>query len=309
MPIKIPNNLPAVDILAKENIFVMKESRALSQDIRPLKFVIVNLMPTKIETETQLLRLISNTPLQIEVTLLKMDSYKSKNVSEEHMETFYKTFDDIKDERFDGMIITGAPIETLDFEDVIYWEEIMKIMEWSKKHVFSVLHICWGAQAGLYHHYGIKKYQLNKKIFGIFPIKLEEKYENNELFRGFDEIFNMPHSRHTKIEESDILKEPELEILAKSDEAGVSIIRSKDKRKIFLTGHLEYDRFTLAKEYERDVSQNKKIDVPFNYYPENDPTKKPIFNWKAHANLLFVNWINHYVYQETPYNLEELENL
>ena len=309
MTIKIPNNLPAVDILAKENIFVMKESRALSQDIRPLKFVIVNLMPTKIETETQLLRLISNTPLQIEVTLLKMDSYKSKNVSEEHMETFYKTFDDIKDERFDGMIITGAPIETLDFEDVIYWEEIMKIMEWSKKHVFSVLHICWGAQAGLYHHYGIKKYQLNKKIFGIFPIKLEEKYENNELFRGFDEIFNMPHSRHTKIEESDILKEPELEILAKSDEAGVSIIRSKDKRKIFLTGHLEYDRFTLAKEYERDISQNKKIDVPFNYYPENDPTKKPVFNWKAHANLLFVNWINHYVYQETPYNLEELENL
>ena len=309
MPIKIPNNLPAVDILAKENIFVMKESRALSQDIRPLKFVIVNLMPTKIETETQLLRLISNTPLQIEVTLLKMDTYKSKNVSEEHMETFYKTFDDIKDERFDGMIITGAPIETLDFEDVIYWEEIMKIMEWSKKHVFSVLHICWGAQAGLYYHYGIQKYQLNKKIFGIFPIKLEEKYENNELFRGFDEIFNMPHSRHTKIEENDILKEPELEILAKSDEAGVSIIRSKDKRKIFLTGHLEYDRFTLAKEYERDISQNKKIDVPFNYYPEDDPTKKPIFNWKAHANLLFVNWINHYVYQETPYNLEELENL
>lgn len=309
MPIKIPNNLPAVDILAKENIFVMKESRALSQDIRPLKFVIVNLMPTKIETETQLLRLISNTPLQIEVTLLKMDTYKSKNVSEEHMETFYKTFDDIKDERFDGMIITGAPIETLDFEDVIYWEEIMKIMEWSKKHVFSVLHICWGAQAGLYYHYGIKKYQLTKKIFGIFPIKLEEKYENNELFRGFDEIFNMPHSRHTKIEENDILKETELEILAKSDEAGVSIIRSKDKRKIFLTGHLEYDRFTLAKEYERDISQNKKIDVPFNYYPEDDPTKKPIFNWKAHANLLFVNWINHYVYQETPYNLEELENL
>lgn len=309
MPIKIPNNLPAVDILAKENIFVMKESRALSQDIRPLKFVIVNLMPTKIETETQLLRLISNTPLQIEVTLLKMDSYKSKNISEEHMETFYKTFDDIKDERFDGMIITGAPIETLDFEDVIYWEEIMKIMEWNKKHVFSVLHICWGAQAGLYYHYGIKKYQLNKKIFGIFPIKLKERYENNELFRGFDEIFNMPHSRHTKIEENDILKEPELEILAKSDEAGVSIIRSKDKRKIFLTGHLEYDRFTLAKEYERDVSQNKKIDVPFNYYPEDDPTKKPIFNWKAHANLLFVNWINHYVYQETPYNLEELENL
>ena len=309
MPIKIPNNLPAVDILAKENIFVMKESRALSQDIRPLKFVIVNLMPTKIETETQLLRLISNTPLQIEVTLLKMDSYKSKNVSEEHMETFYKTFDDIKNERFDGMIITGAPIETLDFEDVIYWEEIMKIMEWSKKHVFSVLHICWGAQAGLYYHYEIKKYQLNKKIFGIFPIKLEERYENNELFRGFDEIFNMPHSRHTKIEESDILKETELEILAKSDEAGVSIIRSKDKRKIFLTGHLEYDRFTLAKEYERDISQNKKIDVPFNYYPEDDPTKKPIFNWKAHANLLFVNWINHYVYQETPYNLEELENL
>ena len=309
MPIKIPNNLPAVDILAKENIFVMKESRALSQDIRPLKFVIVNLMPTKIETETQLLRLISNTPLQIEVTLLKMDTYKSKNVSEEHMETFYKTFDDIKDERFDGMIITGAPIETLDFEDVIYWEEIMKIMEWSKKHVFSVLHICWGAQAGLYYHYGIKKYQLNKKIFGIFPIKLEERYENNELFRGFDEIFNMPQSRHTEVRAEDIEKVPELEILENSKESGVSIVRTKDKRDVFIMGHLEYDRMTLAKEYERDVKLGKKIEVPFNYYPNDDPEKVPPFVWRGHANLLFSNWVNHHVYQNTPYDLKELENL
>lgn len=307
MPIKIPNNLPAVNILAKENIFVMNEARALSQDIRPLKFVIVNLMPTKIETETQLLRLLSNTPLQMEVTLLKMDSYVSKNISEEHMENFYKTFNDIKDEKFDGLIITGAPVETLEFEKVDYWKELTEILEWSNKHVFSTLYICWGAQAGLYYHYGIKKYPLNEKLFGIYPLKLDDS--NIGLFRGFDEIFYMPQSRHTEVKEEDINKIEELEILAKSPEAGVSIVRTKDKRRIFVTGHMEYDRMTLASEYERDVKLGKEISVPFNYYPEDDPKKTPLFKWRGHANLFFINWINHHVYQETPYNLDELEEM
>ena len=307
MPIKIPNNLPAVNILAKENIFVMNEARALSQDIRPLKFVIVNLMPTKIETETQLLRLLSNTPLQMEVTLLKMDSYVSKNISEEHMENFYKTFNDIKDEKFDGLIITGAPVETLEFEKVDYWKELTEILEWSKKHVFSTLYICWGAQAGLYYHYGIKKYPLNEKLFGIYPLKLDDS--NIGLFRGFDEIFYMPQSRHTEVKEEDINKIEELEILAKSPEAGVSIVRTKDKRRIVVTGHMEYDRMTLASEYERDVKLGKEISVPFNYYPEDDPKKTPLFKWRGHANLFFINWINHHVYQETPYNLDELEEM
>ena len=307
MPIKIPNNLPAVNILAKEIIFVMNEARALSQDIRPLKFVIVNLMPTKIETETQLLRLLSNTPLQMEVTLLKMDSYVSKNISEEHMENFYKTFNDIKDEKFDGLIITGAPVETLEFEKVDYWKELTEILEWSKKHVFSTLYICWGAQAGLYYHYGIKKYPLNEKLFGIYPLKLDDS--NIGLFRGFDEIFYMPQSRHTEVKEEDINKIEELEILAKSPEAGVSIVRTKDKRRIFVTGHMEYDRMTLASEYERDVKLGKEISVPFNYYPEDDPKKTPLFKWRGHANLFFINWINHHVYQETPYNLDELEEM
>ena len=307
MPIKIPNNLPAVNILAKENIFVMNEARALSQDIRPLKFVIVNLMPTKIETETQLLRLLSNTPLQMEVTLLKMDSYVSKNISEEHMSNFYKTFNDIKDEKFDGLIITGAPVETLEFEKVDYWKELTEILEWSKKHVFSTLYICWGAQAGLYYHYGIKKYPLNEKLFGIYPLKLDDS--SIGLFRGFDEIFYMPQSRHTEVKEEDINKIEELEILAKSPEAGVSIVRTKDKRRIFVTGHMEYDRMTLASEYERDVKLGKEISVPFNYYPEDDPKKTPLFNWRGHANLFFINWINHHVYQETPYNLDELEEM
>ena len=307
MPIKIPHNLPAVDILAKENIFVMDEQRALSQDIRPLKCVIVNLMPTKIETETQLLRLLSNTPLQIEITFLKMDSYVSKNISVEHMKNFYKTFDDIKDEKFDALIITGAPVETLSFEEVAYWKELERVMQWSKKSVFSTLHICWGAQAGLYYHYGISKYYLNKKIFGIFPVEIENT--KTMLLRGFDEIFNMPHSRHTGIKEEDILKISELEILAKSDEAGVSIIRSRDKRKIFVTGHMEYDRLTLENEYKRDINSGKKIVVPFNYYPDDNPEKKPLYTWRSHANLFFTNWINYYVYQETPYDLDELEKM
>lgn len=307
MPIKIPNNLPAVSILAKENIFVMNETRALSQDIRPLRFVIVNLMPTKIETETQLLRLLSNTPLQMEITLLKMNSYISKNISEEHMKNFYKTFDDIKNEKFDGLIITGAPVETLEFEKVDYWKELTEILKWSNKHVFSTLYICWGAQAGLYYHYGIKKYPLKEKLFGIYPLKLNDS--SIALFRGFDEIFYIPQSRHTEVKEEDINKIEELEILAKSPEAGVSIVRTKDKRKIFVTGHMEYDRMTLANEYNRDIKLGKKIEVPFNYYPENNPEKIPLFTWRGHANLFFINWVNHHVYQETPYDLNELENM
>ena len=307
MPIKIPNNLPAVNILAKENIFVMNETRALSQDIRPLRFVIVNLMPTKIETETQLLRLLSNTPLQMEITLLKMNSYISRNISEEHMKNFYKTFDDIKNERFDGLIITGAPVETIEFEKVDYWKELTEILKWSNKHVFSTLYICWGAQAGLYYHYGIKKYPLKEKLFGIYPLELNDS--NIALFRGFDEIFYIPQSRHTEVKEEDINKIEELEILAKSPEAGVSIVRTKDKRKIFVTGHMEYDRMTLADEYERDIRLGREIRVPFNYYPEDNPEKTPPFKWRGHANLFFINWINHHVYQETPYNLDELEKM
>ena len=307
MPIKIPNNLPAVNILAKENIFVMNETRALSQDIRPLKFVIVNLMPTKIETETQLLRLLSNTPLQMEITLLKMNSYISRNISEEHMKNFYKTFDDIKNEKFDGLIITGAPVETIEFEKVDYWKELTEILKWSNRHVFSTLYICWGAQAGLYYHYGIKKYPLKEKLFGIYPLELSDS--NIALFRGFDEIFYIPQSRHTEVKEEDINKIEELEILAKSPEAGVSIVRTKDKRKIFVTGHMEYDRMTLADEYERDIRLGREIRVPFNYYPEDNPEKTPPFKWRGHANLFFINWINHHVYQETPYNLDELEKM
>ena len=264
-------------------------------------------MPTKIETETQLLRLLSNTPLQMEVTLLKMDSYISKNISEEHMQNFYKTFNDIKDEKFDGLIITGAPVETLEFEKVDYWKELTEILEWSNKHVFSTLYICWGAQAGLYYHYGIKKYPLDEKLFGIYPLKLDDS--SIGLFRGFDEVFYMPQSRHTEVKEEDINKIEELEILAKSPEAGVSIVRTKDKRRIFVTGHMEYDRMTLASEYERDVKLGKEISVPFNYYPEDNPEKTPLFKWRGHANLFFINWINHHVYQETPYNLDELEQM
>ena len=307
MPIKIPNNLPAVDILAKENIFVMDENRALSQDIRPLKFIIINLMPTKIETETQLLRLLSNTPLQMEVTFLKMTSYVSKNISKEHMSNFYKTFEDIKNEYFDGLIITGAPVENLPFEEVIYWKELSKIMEWSKTHVYSTMCICWGAQAALYYHYGIQKYPLKEKLFGIYPLKID--IYHTMLLRGFDEVFNMPQSRHTEVHAQDIEKVPELEIIANSQKAGVSVVRTRDKRNIFIMGHLEYDRMTLAKEYERDLKLGKNIKVPFNYYPDDDVSKEPLFVWRAHANLLFSNWVNNHVYQGTPYDLTELEEI
>jgi homoserine O-succinyltransferase len=264
-------------------------------------------MPTKIETETQLLRLLSNTPLQMEITLLKMNSYISRNISEEHMKNFYKTFDDIKNDKFDGLIITGAPVETIEFEKVDYWKELTEILKWSNRHVFSTLYICWGAQAGLYYHYGIKKYPLKEKLFGIYPLELNDS--NIALFRGFDEIFYIPQSRHTEVKEEDINKIEELEILAKSPEAGVSIVRTKDKRKIFVTGHMEYDRMTLADEYERDIRLGREIRVPFNYYPEDNPEKTPPFKWRGHANLFFINWINHHVYQETPYNLDELEKM
>nr|WP_320024489.1 homoserine O-succinyltransferase [uncultured Acetobacterium sp.] len=303
MPIKIPNNLPASQILSNENIFVMDANRASHQDIRPLKIAILNLMPTKISTETQLLRLLGNTPLQIEVTLLQTKTYESKNTSSEHLGSFYCYFEDIKDQRFDGLIITGAPIETLEFEDVDYWDELTQIMDWSKTNVFSTLHICWGAQAGLYYHYGIQKYLLPEKAFGVFEHHLEQSYV--KLFRGFDDTFYAPHSRHTSIHRELIDAHPDLEVMAASNEAGVYIAIAQNGRQIFVTGHSEYDPETLKGEYDRDVSQGKPINVPMNYYPNDDPTQPPVVRWRGHANLLFSNWLNYYVYQETPYELSD----
>ena len=307
MPIKVQNNLPAKYILESENIFVMDENRAISQNIRPLKIVILNLMPLKEDTELDLLRVLSNFPIQTEISFMKVSTYKSTHTSSSHLNEFYVEFKDIEADYFDGLIITGAPVEKMEFSEVDYWEELCQIMDWSKTHVFSTFHICWGAQAGLYYHYGIKKYPLNEKLFGIYPLKLDDS--SIGLFRGFDEIFYMPQSRHTEVKEEDINKIEELEILAKSPEAGVSIVRTKDKRRIFVTGHMEYDRMTLASEYERDVKLGKEMSVPFNYYPEDDPKKTPLFKWRGHANLFFINWINHHVYQETPYNLDELEEM
>lgn len=305
MPIKIPNDLPATEILSSENIFVMHEERAYHQDIRPLKIVILNLMPTKIQTETQLLRLIGNTPLQIEVDLLYPRNHKSKNTSQEHLNAFYKTFEEIKDKKYDGMIITGAPIEHLDFEEIDYWEELKGIMEWSKKNVYSTLHICWGSQAGLYYHYGIKKYDLDKKMFGVFKHKITKK--NVKLLRGFDDEFYVPHSRHTGVRKSDIEKVEKLNILAESKESGVCIVSTKGGRQIFITGHLEYDPLTLKGEYDRDINKGLKIEVPRNYFPDDNPKNKPIVRWRSHANLLFSNWLNYYVYQETPFKLSEIK--
>ncbi|QSX07937.1 homoserine O-succinyltransferase [Alkalibacter rhizosphaerae] len=305
MPIKIPDNLPAIDVLAQENIFVMGEERAAHQDIRPLKIVILNLMPTKIITETQLMRLLGNTPLQVEVDLLKTRSYVSKNTSVDHLENFYKTFDEIKDRKYDGMIITGAPVEKLEYQEVEYWDELKEIMDWSKHHVFSTLHICWGAQAGLYHHYGIDKFDLDHKMFGIFP-----HYVTNTttmLLRGFDDEFYAPHSRHTEVRREDIEKVSELEILAESGEAGVYLIRSRDNKQVFVTGHAEYDWDTLKNEYDRDEALGLDVEVPVNYYPGDDPTKMPVVRWRGHANLLFCNWLNYYVYQETPFDLNEIK--
>lgn len=301
MPIKIPNNLPAQEVLENEHIFVMNEHRALTQDIRPLKIIILNLMPTKITTETQILRCLANTPLQIEIDLLQTTTHKSKNVSEEHMLAFYQSFDDIKDNKYDGMIITGAPVEDMEFEEVDYWEELCKIMEWSKDNVQSTFHICWGAQAGLYYHYGIKKYKLKEKMFGVYKHRLITP--KSRLFRGFDEEFYVPHSRHTTVRAEDIEKNPNLKIMAVSDEAGVYVVGDKEGTQFFVMGHSEYDADTLAQEYFRDVNKGLDIKVPVNYFPDDDPTKKPILKWRAHSNLIYSNWLNYFVYQTTPYEL------
>jgi len=305
MPIRISSELPAFKTLMNENIFVMAQDRAEHQDIRPLKVVILNIMPKKIETESQLLRLLSNTPLQVDVDLLHVASHVSKNTSLNHLAAFYKTFDEIKDSRYDGMIITGAPVELLDYEEVDYWDEICKIMDWSTTHVFSTLHICWAAQAGLYHHFGIPKYPLEKKMFGIFPHKAE--VENCQLLRGFDDIFLVPHSRNTEIRREDIEKNNQLEILTSSEFSGVHIVANKNGRQYFITGHSEYDRDTIANEYFRDKDKGIDIQIPYNYFPDDDPTKSPEFSWRCTANLMFSNWLNYCVYQLTPFDLEELE--
>ena len=306
MPIKIPNELPATRTLTEENIFVMTETRARTQDIRPLRILLLNLMPTKIDTETQLARLLGNTPLQVELTLMHTSSHKSKNTSQEHLLAFYTTFDKIRENNYDGMIITGAPVENMPFEEVEYWEELCEIMEWSRTHVHSTFHICWGAQAGLYYHFGIDKKPLDKKMFGIFPHTAD--YKKSILFRGFDDVFMIPHSRHTTVDREDIEKVPELKILASSEQAGVFAISTRKGRQIFITGHAEYDADTLKKEYVRDVNAGKSIEVPFNYFPDDDPTKAPMVTWRSHANLLYTNWLNYFVYQTTPYNLADLKS-
>jgi homoserine O-succinyltransferase len=300
MPIKIPNQLPAAEILKNENIFIMDEERAIHQDIRPLKIAVLNLMPTKIATETQLLRLLGNTPIQVEITLLRTRSHQSKNTSAEHLLTFYQTFNKIKNNRYDGLIITGAPVEHLPFEEVDYWDELQEIMNWGLKHVFSLFYICWGAQAALYHQFGIPKYPLPAKQFGVFPHRILRKHV--KLLRGFDDVFFAPHSRH-EIRRADIEKVAGLDILAESDEAGVYIAGTADGRQVFVTGHSDYDPLTLKTEYDRDAAQGLPINVPRNYYPDDDPNQPPLVRWRGHAHLLYSNWLNYYVYQETPYDL------
>ncbi|PIC62883.1 homoserine O-succinyltransferase [Sporosarcina sp. P13] len=299
MPINIPKQLPVGKLLKEEKIFVMDEERAISQDIRPLNILILNLMPEKEKTELQLLRLLGNTPLQVNVTFLNTATYVSKNVSQTHLETFYTTFEHVKDRRFDGMIITGAPIELMPFEDVVYWKEFVQIMEWTKTNVTSVLHICWGAQAALYHHYGIDKFELEKKCSGIYLHNITDS--TVKLARGFNDEFVAPHSRNTSVSIEDIKNHPDLTLLSASDDAGAFIIISKDEKHIMVTGHLEYDACTLAEEYARDVQKGIDIDVPVNYFPNDDPTKDPKNTWRSHTHLLFTNWLNYYVYQKTPY--------
>lgn len=300
MPIKIPNNLPAITILKNENIFIMDEQRAAQQDIRPLRIAFCNLMPLKIVTETDFIRVLSNTPLQIELDFFYMDKHDSKNTSKEHLNIFYNTFDQIKHKRYDGLIITGAPVENLEFEKVDYWKEISEVMDWSKTNVTNTLHICWGAQAGLYHHYGIQKYALEKKLFGVF----EHQITDNKIpiFRGFDDTFLTPHSRYTQNRKADIKQHPDLTLAAWSEIAGVHVVISKNSRQIFVTGHFEYNADTLKDEYERDLTKGLAIDIPENYYPDNNPKSMPLVKWRANANLFFVNWLNYYVYQETPYD-------
>jgi len=305
MPIRIPDSLPATKQLRNENIFVMSEKKAMHQDIRPLKIAIVNLMPTKITTETQLLRLLSNSPLQVEIDLIQMASHKSKNTSDSHLKSFYKYFSDIKNSKYDGMIITGAPVENLDFEDVDYWDELQEIMEWSKTHVTSTFHICWAAQAGLYYHYGIPKYSLPQKCSGVYKHKV--KRSTAKIVRGFDSEFYAPHSRYTEVRAEDIKKIKELEILAESEEAGVYIVFSKGGRRIFVTGHSEYDATTLADEYKRDVEKGINPNIPANYFQDDNPKKQPVVRWRSHANLLFSNWLNYFVYQITPYDIDRIK--
>ena len=304
MPIQIPNDLPAASTLLQENIFVMTQNRASTQDIRPLEIVLLNLMPTKIATETQFTRLLGNTPLQVRLELMHTTSHKSKNVSEEHLLNFYKSFDELKNRKFDGMVITGAPVEHMDFEDVDYWEELCQIMEWSKTHVHSTIHICWGAQAGLYYHYGIQKHQMEKKMFGVFKHKAE--YKRSILLRGFDDAFWVPQSRHTTVYREDIEAVPGLKILASSDECGVYAVSSKGGRQIFITGHSEYDPDTLKNEYLRDKNLGLPIDMPVNYFRDDDDAKEPIVRWRGHAHLLFSNWLNYFVYQTTPYDIMDV---
>jgi homoserine O-succinyltransferase len=304
MPVKIPDSLPARGVLESENIFVMDEHRAIHQDIRPMRIGILNLMPLKISTETQLLRLLGNSPLQVEITLLHMQSHESKNTPAEHLLEHYRTFADIRDQYFDGFIITGAPVEQMEFEDVDYWSELTEIMDWARTHVYSTFYICWGAQAGLYHYYGVPKHALPGKMFGVFPHKVNVRYE--QLARGFDDVFFAPHSRHTETRREDILAVSELVLLSESEEAGVYIVISADRRHIFVTGHSEYDPLTLQAEYVRDVQKQLPIEVPRNYYPDDDPRQEPQVRWRGHANLLYSNWLNYYVYQQTPYDLRQL---
>ncbi len=305
MPIKIPNDLPATETLNEENIFVITETRALTQDIRPLKILLLNLMPTKVVTETQFSRLLGNTPLQVELEFLQTATHKSTHTDEQHLINFYQTFDEIKHKKYDGMIITGAPVELMEFEEVNYWEELCEIMEWSKTHVTSTFHICWGAQAGLYYHFGIQKHQLPEKLFGIFEHEVE--YKKSILFRGFDDTFMVPHSRHTTILREDIEKVPELKILSTSKKAGVYVVATDKGRQIFVTGHSEYDADTLKKEYLRDKNAGLEIKIPENYFENDDDSRSPIVSWRGHANLLFSNWLNYFVYQTTPYNIEEIK--
>lgn len=304
MPIKVTDGLPAIATLEKENIFVMPEQIASHQDIRPLKIIILNLMPTKIETETQMLRLLSNTPLQMEIELLQAASHTSKNTSEDHLLVFYKTFAEIKENRYDGMVITGAPVEQLPFDQVDYWPELCAIMEWTKTNVYSTLHICWGAQAALYYHYSVPKYPLTEKMFGVFSHVNTEP--THPMMRGFDDIFWAPHSRHTEVRRSDIEKVPEIDILSESEEAGLYMAAAKSGRQIFVTGHCEYDRDTLAREYFRDINKGLPINMPRHYFPSDDPSRTPPLRWRSHANLLYTNWLNYFVYQKTPFDLTSL---
>ena len=304
MPIKIPNDLPAVKTLESENIFVMTETRAITQDIRPLKILILNLMPKKIETETQLARVLGNSPLQVDLELIYTETHKSKNVGEDHLLAFYKTFKDVKDRSFDGMIITGAPVEHLEFEEVEYWDELCEIMEWTKTHVHSTFHICWGAQAGLYYHYGIKKYPLEEKMFGVFAHKVD--YKRSILFRGFDDVFYAPHSRHTTVRRDEIEAVKDLRVISSSEDAGVYAVMTKRGKQIFVTGHSEYDADTLKTEYLRDLSQGKPISIPRTYFPCDNPRRTPVVTWRSHANLLYSNWLNYFVCQTTPYDITKV---